>query len=136
MSKKINAKVGNPQNSTSKKCANLNQPWYLAFFQDYIFNNKKIHSQWKIAHNWQSKEHKNNKKTPKNESYIGLQSWPDVLQHPVHIRALLSHLGPQIFLWHQNIFQSSIIFSHRLVLLHRKVLKINIFFENIILEKC
>ena len=39
---------------------------------------------WKIAHIWQSREHKNNKKTPKNESHIGLQSWPDVLQHPVY----------------------------------------------------
>ena len=27
MSKKIDAKVGNPQNSTSKKRANLSQPW-------------------------------------------------------------------------------------------------------------
>ena len=30
--------------------------------------------QSEIAHNWQSKEHKNNKKTPKNGSHIGLQS--------------------------------------------------------------
>ena len=42
MSEIIDAKVGNPQNSTSKKWANLSQPWYLAFFQDYIFNKKKF----------------------------------------------------------------------------------------------
>ena len=93
MSEIIDAKVGNPQNSTSKKWANLSQPWYLAFFQDYIFN-KKIHShgqrlpKWKIAHNWQSKEHKNNKKTPKNGSHKGLQSLQDVLKHPVEIHFL------------------------------------------------
>ena len=40
MSEIIDAKVGNPQNSTSKKWSNLSQPWYLAFFQDYI--KKKI----------------------------------------------------------------------------------------------
>ena len=32
---------------------------------------------------WQSKEHKNNKITPKNVSHKGLQSVTDVLQHPV-----------------------------------------------------
>ena len=88
MSEIIDAKVGNPQNSTSKKLANLSQCWNLAFFQYYILK-KYVHFQsqrvpkWKIAHIWQSKEHKNNKKTPKNGSHIGLQSWPDVLQHPV-----------------------------------------------------
>ena len=41
--------------------------------------------QSEIAHNWQSKEHKYNKKTPKNGSNIGLQSWPDVSQHPVYL---------------------------------------------------
>ena len=40
MSKIIDAKVGNPQNSTRKKWANLSQPWNLAFFHDYIFNKK------------------------------------------------------------------------------------------------
>ena len=29
------------------------------------------------------KSKKNKKKTPKNESHKGFQSWPDVLQHPV-----------------------------------------------------
>ena len=88
MSEIIDAKVGNPQNSTSKKWANFSQPWNLAFFQDYIFK-KYVHFQsqrvpkWKIAHIWQSKEHKNNKITPKNVSQKGLQSLPDVLQHPV-----------------------------------------------------
>ena len=88
MSEIIDTKVGNPQISTSKKWANLSQPWNLAFFQDYFFQ-KKNSFPWpkstkvKIAHIWQSKEHKNNKKTPKNESHKGLQSWPDVLQHPV-----------------------------------------------------
>ena len=38
MSEIIDAKVGNPQNSTSKKWANFSQPWNLAFFQDYIFH--------------------------------------------------------------------------------------------------
>ena len=37
MSKIFDVKVGNPQNSTSIKSANLSQPWKLAFFQDYIF---------------------------------------------------------------------------------------------------
>ena len=89
MSEIIDAKVGNPQNSTSIKSANLSQPWNLAFFQDYIFK-KYVHFQsqrvpkWKIAHIWQSKEHKNNKKTPKNVSQKGLQSLTDVLQHPVY----------------------------------------------------
>ena len=88
MSEIIDAKVGNPQNSTSKKWANFSQPWNLAFFQDYIFK-KYVHFQsqrvpkWKIAHIWQSKEHKNNKITPKNVSQKGLQSLTDVLQHPV-----------------------------------------------------
>ena len=73
MSEIIDAKVGNPQNSTSIKSANLSQPWNLAFFQDYIFK-KYVNFQsqrvpkWKIAHIWQSKEHKNNKITPKNVS--------------------------------------------------------------------
>ena len=88
MSEIIDAKVGNPQNSTSKKWANFSQPWNLAFFQDYIFK-KYVHFQsqwvpkWKIAHVWQSKEHKNNKKTPYNVSVICFQSLPVVLQHPV-----------------------------------------------------
>ena len=88
MSEIIDAKVGNPQNSTSKKWANFSQPWNLAFFQDYIFK-KYVHFQsqrvpkWKIAHIWQSKEHKNNKKTPYNVSVICCQSLPVVLQHPV-----------------------------------------------------
>ena len=95
MSEIIDAKVGNPQNSTSKKWANFSQPWNLAFFQDYIFK-KYVHFQsqrvqkWKIAHIWQSKEHKNNKKTPKNVSQKGLQSLTDVLQHPVDTEAALS----------------------------------------------
>ena len=33
----IDAKVSNPQNSTTIKSANLSQPWNLTFFQDYIF---------------------------------------------------------------------------------------------------
>ena len=88
MAETIAAKVGNPQNSTSKKWANWSQPWNLAFFQDYIFK-KYVNFQsqrvpkWKIAHIWQSKEHKNNKITPKNVSQKGLQSLTDVLQHPV-----------------------------------------------------
>ena len=88
MSEIIDAKVGNPQNSTSKKWANFSQPWNLAFFQDYIFK-KYVHFQsqrvpkWKIAHIWLSKEHKNNKKTPYNVSVIWCQSLPVVLQHPV-----------------------------------------------------
>ena len=106
MAEIIAAKVGNPQNSTSKKWANWSQPWNLAFFQDYIFK-KYVHFQsqrvpkWKIAHIWQSKEHKNNKITPKNVSQKGLQSLTDVLQHPVdkayiHGRMLLTtHLTLQ-----------------------------------------
>ena len=88
MSEIIDAKVGNPQNSTSIKSANLSQPWNLAFFQDYIFK-KYVNFQsqrvlkWKIAHIWQSTEHKNNKITPKNVLQKGLQSLTDVLQHPV-----------------------------------------------------
>ena len=88
MSEIIAAKVGNPQNSTSKKWANWSQPWNLAFFQDCIFK-KYVHFQsqrvpkWKIAHIWQSKEHKNNKITPRNVSQKVLQSLTDVLQHPV-----------------------------------------------------
>ena len=93
MSEIIDAKVGNPQNSTSKKWANFSQPWNLAFFQDYIFK-KYVNFQsqrvpkWKIAHIWQSKEHKNNKITPKNVSQKGLQSLTDVLQHPVYLRPI------------------------------------------------
>ena len=77
MSEIIDAKVGNPQNSTRKKWANLSQPWNLAFLQDYFFK-KNIHShgqrvaKWKIAQIWQSKEQKNNKKSPKNELHKGL----------------------------------------------------------------
>ena len=88
MSEIIDAKVGNPQNSTSKKWANFSQPWNLAFFQNYIFK-KYVHFQsqrvpkWKIVHTWQSKKHKNNKKTPCNVSVICCQSLPVVLQHPV-----------------------------------------------------
>ena len=90
----IDAKVGNPQNSTSKKRANLSQPWNVEFCQDYIFK-KYVNFQsqrvpkWKIAHNWQSIEHKNNQITPKNVSQKGLQSLPDVLQHPVHLSLCL-----------------------------------------------
>ena len=93
MSEIIDAKVGNPQNSTSKIWANFSQPWNLAFFQDYIFK-KYVHFQsqrvpkWKIAHIWQPKSQKNNKITPKNVSQKGLQSLPDVLQHPVYIYIL------------------------------------------------
>ena len=89
MSEIIDAKVGNPQNSTSKKWANFSQPWNLEFFHDYIFK-KYVYFQsqrvpkWKIAHIWQSKEHKNNKKTPYNVSVICCQSLPVVLQHPVY----------------------------------------------------
>ena len=36
MSEIIDAKVGNRQISTSKKWANLSQPWNLAFLQDYF----------------------------------------------------------------------------------------------------
>ena len=85
----IDAKVGNPQNSTSIKSANLSQPWNVEFFQDYIFK-KYVHFQsqrvpkGKIAHIWQLKEQKNNKITPKNVSQKGFQSLPDVLQHPVY----------------------------------------------------
>ena len=94
MSEIIDAKVGNSQNSTSIKSANLSQPWNVAFFQDYIFKkNVNFQSQgvpkWKIAHKWQSNEHKNNKITPKNVSQKGLQSLPDVLQHPVCISSVL-----------------------------------------------
>ena len=42
MSEISDAKVGNPQNSTSKKWANFSQPWNLAIFQDYIFK-KYVH---------------------------------------------------------------------------------------------
>ena len=103
MSEIIDAKVGNPQNSTSKKWANFSQPWNLAFFQDYIFK-KYVHFQsqrvpkWKIAHIWQSKEQKNKKKTPKNESLKILQSLPDVLQHPVFYTHPATYL-PLILLW-------------------------------------
>ena len=88
MSEIIDAKVGNPQNSSGIKSASLSQPWNLAFFQDYIFQ-KYVNFQrqrvpkWKIAHIWQSKEHKNNKITPKYVSQKALQSLTDVLQHPV-----------------------------------------------------
>ena len=40
MSEVIDAKVGNPQISTSKKWANVSQPWNLAFLQDYFFQKK------------------------------------------------------------------------------------------------
>ena len=88
LSEILDAKVGNPQNLASKKWANFVQPWNLAFFHDYIFK-KYVHFQsqrvpkWKIAHIWQSKEHKNTKKTPYNVSVICCQSLPVVLQHPV-----------------------------------------------------
>ena len=93
MSEIIDAKVGNPQNSTSIKWANMSQPWNLAFFQDYIFKKYlKFQSQrvpnWKIAHIWQPKEHKNIKITPKNVSQKGFQSLPDVLQHPVVVLSM------------------------------------------------
>ena len=51
MSEIIDAKVGNPQNSSIK------------------------------SHIWQSQEHENNKITPNNVSLKGLQSLTDVLQH-------------------------------------------------------
>jgi len=88
MSEIIDAKVGNPQNSTSKKWANFSQPWNLAFFQDYIFK-KYVHFQsqrvpkWRVAHVWQSKMNKNNRKTPYSVSVVCCQSLPVVLQHPV-----------------------------------------------------
>ena len=88
MSDIIDAKVGNPQKSTSNRWANLSQTWNLTFFHGYIFT-KKYSFPWpkstkeKIAHIWKLKEQKNKKKTPKNESHKGLQSWPDVLQHPM-----------------------------------------------------
>ena len=103
MSEIIDAKVGNPQNSTSKEWANFSQHWNLAFFQDYIFK-KYVHFQsqrvpkWKIAHIWQSKEHKNNKKTSYNVSVICCQSLPVVLQHPYascHLHAIPSPFTPQ-----------------------------------------
>ena len=84
----IDAKVGNPQNLTTIKSANLSQPWNLAFFQGQIFQlffhpyAQRV-PKWKIAHTWQSKEPKNTKKTPYNVSVICFQSLTDVLQHPV-----------------------------------------------------
>ena len=120
MSEIIDAKVGNPQNSTSKKWANFSQPWNLAFFQDYIFK-KYVHFQsqrvpkWKIAHIWQSKEHKNNKITPKNVSQKGLQSLTDVLQHPVYeIRDFLSSTNCEdiaINLWEEYSLEIPLISS-------------------------
>ena len=84
MSKIIDAKVGNPQNSTRKKWANLSQPWNLAFFHDYIFN-KKYTFPWLKSTRVKKRPYLTVKraKTPKNESHKSLQSWPDVLQHPV-----------------------------------------------------
>ena len=76
------------ENYEIRKFAKLSQPWNLAFFQGEIFKlffhpyAQRV-PKWKIAHIWQSKEHKNNKKTPKNESHKGLQSRPDFLQHLV-----------------------------------------------------
>ena len=62
--------------------------WNLSYFQGEIFQlffHPYAHRvpKWKIAHIWQSKEHKNNKITPNNVSQEGLQSLTDVLQHPV-----------------------------------------------------
>ena len=68
----------------------MSQPWNLAIFQDE-FLKLFFHfyalgvPKWKIAHNWQSKEPKNIKKTSNNASVTGFQSWPDVLQHPVYV---------------------------------------------------
>ena len=53
MSGIIDAKVGNPQNSTSIKSANLSQPWNLAFFQDYIFK-KYVNFQSQRVPKWKS----------------------------------------------------------------------------------
>ena len=51
-------------------------------FQKNIHSHGQRVAKWKIAKIWQSKEQKNNKKSPKNELHKGLQSW-NVLQHPV-----------------------------------------------------
>ena len=56
--------------------------------------------QSEIAHNWQSKEHKNNKKTPKNGSHTGLQSLPDILQHPVYVVSEID--DKNIKIWKKN----------------------------------
>ena len=52
----IDAKVGNPQNSTSIKLANLSEPWNLAFlqiFKKYVnFQSQRV-PKWKVAHIWQ-----------------------------------------------------------------------------------
>ena len=88
MSEIIDTKVGNPQNSTSIKSANLSQAWNLAFFQGQIFQlffhpyAQRV-PKWKIAYIWQSKEPKNTKKTPYNVPIICFQNLTDVLQHPV-----------------------------------------------------
>ena len=66
----------------------MSQPSNRSIFQDE-FSKLFFHfyalrvPKWKIAQNWQSKEPKNIKKTLKNVSVTGFQSWPDVLQHPV-----------------------------------------------------
>ena len=90
MSEIIDAKVGNPQNSTSKKWANFSQPWNLLFFQDYIFK-KYVNFQsqrvpnWKIAHNWQSNNQKTKRKLQKMclLQAFKVDQMSDVLQHPV-----------------------------------------------------
>ena len=111
MSEIIDAKVGNPQNSTSKKWANFSQPWNLAFFRDYIFK-KYDHFQsqrapkWKIAHIWQSKGHKNNKKTPYNVSVRCCQSLPVVLQHPVYVKLIKYALSLYTLIWSDGLMVS------------------------------
>ena len=83
MYKIIYAKVGNSQNSIIKKWAEPTLKSSIFHFQKNIHSHGQRVAKWKIAKIWQSKEQKNNKKSPKNESHKGLQSWPNVLQHPV-----------------------------------------------------
>ena len=79
----------NQKNKKSEKMPIWANPEMLSFFRVTFFNfflhpyAQRVPN-WKIAHNWQSKEHKNNKKTPKNGSHKGLQSLQDVLKHPVY----------------------------------------------------
>ena len=85
-----------PKLATLKIQAAKNEPIWanpeMKHFFMIIFSTKSIHShgqrvpKWKIAHILQSKEQKNKKKTPKNESHKGLQNWPAVLQHPVWMK--------------------------------------------------
>ena len=53
-----------------------------------IFKAKEYQSEKSpIIDSQMTNEHKNNKITPKNVSQKGLQSLPDVLQHPVDTKA-------------------------------------------------